>query len=221
MVLLDLVFHKLSKKSLRWKKRKRREKKVEKAGTKAAAPSQPDCLDSSRSDHSAGSKESASWQMLRQRFELTRSMGFGRGRKKGKLRARESSQDEPALEKRERERQLKNAKREVISRAEEECRRWKKRKRREKKVEKAGTLPEAAAPSQPARLDGSRSDHLAGSKESASWRALSDRFVLTRSTGLGRGRKKGKNFTSFLISSRGTRFLIFDWWFLIQTWQPP
>ena len=37
-----------------------------------------------------------------------------------------------------RERQLKSAKREVISRAEEECWRWKKRKRREKEVEKAG-----------------------------------------------------------------------------------
>ena len=36
---------------------------------------------------------------------------------------------------------------------------WKKRKRREKKVEKAGIDPAVAAPSQPDRLDGSRSDH--------------------------------------------------------------
>ena len=40
--------------------------------------------------------------------------------------------------------------REVFSRAEEECWRWKKRNRREKKVEKAGLDPAAAAPSQPA-----------------------------------------------------------------------
>ena len=46
--------------------------------------------------------------------------------------------------------------------------RIKKRKRREKKVEKAGIDPAAAAPSQPDRLDGSCSDHSAGSKESAS-----------------------------------------------------
>ena len=70
--------------------------------------------------------------------------------------------------------------------AEEECRRWKKRKRREEKVEKAGLDPAAAAPSQPDRLDGSRSDHSAGSKESASWRALRQWFGLTRSTGLGK-----------------------------------
>ena len=49
-------------------------------------------------------------------------------------------------------------------RAEEECWRWKKRNRREKKVEKAGLDPAAAAPSQPDRLDGSRSDHSAVQK---------------------------------------------------------
>ena len=35
-------------------------------------------------------------------------------------------------------------------------------------MEKAGIDPATAAPSQPDRLDGSRSDHSAGSKESAS-----------------------------------------------------
>ena len=42
--------------------------------------------------------------------------------------------------------------------------------RREREVEKAGIDPAAAAPSQPDRyrLDGSRSDHSDGSKESAS-----------------------------------------------------
>ena len=60
-----------------------------------------------------------------------------------------------------------------MPRAEEEYWCWKTRKRREKKVEKASLdSAAAAAPSQPDRLDGSRSDHLVGSKESASWRAL-------------------------------------------------
>ena len=52
-------------------------------------------------------------------------------------------------------------------------------------MEKAGIDPAAAAPSQPDRLDDSRSDHLAGSKESDSWRALRQRFKLTRSTWVG------------------------------------
>ena len=52
---------------------------MEKAGLDpaAAVPSQPDCLDGSRSDNSTGSKESASWQALRQRFGLKQSMGVG------------------------------------------------------------------------------------------------------------------------------------------------
>ena len=53
-------------------------------------------------------------------------------------------------------------------------------------MEKAGIDPATAAPSQPDRLDGSRSDHSAGSKASASWRALRQRFGLTRSTGIGK-----------------------------------
>ena len=43
----------------------------------------------------------------------------------------------------------------------------KRRKRREKKVEKAGLDLAAVVPSQPDRPDGSYSDRLAGSKESA------------------------------------------------------
>ena len=174
-----LAFSSAEEEFWRWKKRKRREKKVEKAGIDpvAAAPSQPNRLDGSRSDHSAGSKESASWWVLRQRFGLTRSKGVRKREKEGKeTSVREQPGQTSAREERERERererQLKSAKREVISRAEEEFWRWKNRKRREKKVEKAGFDPAAAAPCQPDRLDGSRSDHSAGSKESASWRAL-------------------------------------------------
>ena len=97
-----------------------------------------------------------------------------RGRKKGKKRERETSQDEPALEKG--ERQLKSAKIEIVSCREENYRflqerRSRKRRRREEK-EKKGTRTgielAAAAPSQPTRLDVSRSDHSAASKETAS-----------------------------------------------------
>ena len=74
----------------------------------AAAPSQPTRLDVSRSDHSAASKETASFGLT-----VTRSMGVGQREKEGKeKRERESSQDEPALEKG--ERQLKSAKIEII-----------------------------------------------------------------------------------------------------------
>ena len=59
-------------------------------------------------------------------------------------------------------------------------------------MEKAGIDPAAAAPSQPDRLEVSRSDHLGGSKESASRRALRQRFGLTRSTGVGMREKGGK-----------------------------
>ena len=41
------------------------------------------------------------------------------------------------------------------------------------------SFPTAAAPSQPTRLEVSRSDHSAASKETASWRALRQRFGLT------------------------------------------
>ena len=66
-----------------------------------------------------------------------------------------------------------------------ECRRqtlWRRREEKEKKVARAGIEPTAAAPSQPTRLDVSRSDHSAASKETASWRALRQWFGLTRST---------------------------------------
>ena len=97
------------------RRREEKEKKVTRAGIEptAAAPSQPARLDVSRSDHSAGSKESASLRAVhvRTRFGLTRSTGVGQREKEGKE-ARESSQDEPALEKG--ERQLKSAKIEII-----------------------------------------------------------------------------------------------------------
>ena len=83
----------------------------------------------------------------------------------------------------------------LTPRAEEEYWRWKKKKRREKKVEKAGIDLAAAAPSQPDRLDGSRSDHSAGSKELASnsWRALRQRFGLIDTlNGGGKREKEGK-----------------------------
>ena len=52
--------------------------------------------------------------------------------------------------------------------------------------------PTAAAPSQPTRLDVSRSDHPAASKETAPCRALRQRFGLTRSMGVGQREKEGK-----------------------------
>ena len=48
----------------RWRKRERARAGIEPT---AAAPSQPDCPGVSRSDHSAGSKESASWRALEPR----------------------------------------------------------------------------------------------------------------------------------------------------------
>ena len=55
---------------------------------------------------------------------------------------------------------------------EREERKRRRREEKEKKVTRAGIEPTAAAPSQPTRLDVSRSDHSAASKETASWRAL-------------------------------------------------
>ena len=46
---------------------------------------------------------------------------------------------------------------------EREERKRRRREEKEKKVTRAGIEPTAAAPSQPARLDVSRTDHLAGS----------------------------------------------------------
>ena len=64
-------------------------------------------------------------------------MGLVRGRKKGKKRERESSQDEPALEKG--ERQLKSAKIGIISCIEEKyrfCKRGEKEKKKKKRRER-------------------------------------------------------------------------------------
>ena len=100
-------------------------------------------------------------------------MGVGQREKEGKeARKRESSQDEPALEKG--QRQLKSAKIEIMLcreekyRFEREERKRRRREEKEQKVTRAGIEPTAAAPSQPTRLDVSRSDHSAASKETAS-----------------------------------------------------
>ena len=58
---------------------------------------------------------------------------------------------------------------------------------KEKKVEKVGINPAAAAPSQLDRLDVNRSDHLVGSKESASWQVQTDHI-----NGDGKREKEGK-----------------------------
>ena len=51
---------------------------------------------------------------------------------------------------------------------EREERKRRRREEKEKKVTRAGIEPTATAPSQPTRLDVSRSDHSAASKETAS-----------------------------------------------------
>ena len=56
-------------------------------------------------------KKSASWQGLSSRFGLARSMGCGKREKEGKQGEKEGSQDKPSP--REKERQLKSAKREA------------------------------------------------------------------------------------------------------------
>ena len=75
-----------------------------------------------------------------------------------------------------------------ISFEREERKRRRRCERKRKKMVRVGIQPTAAAPSQPARQDVSCSDHSGGSKESASWRALKQRFGLTQSMGYGRGR---------------------------------
>ena len=97
---------------------------MEKAGLDpaAAAPSQPDRPDGSRSDHSAGSKESAFVMSFKATVQTDTVDGGGKREKEGKeLSVREQPGRTGAREERERERQLKSAKRAVISRAEEEC----------------------------------------------------------------------------------------------------
>ena len=62
-----------------------REKERERGSNlRAAAPSQPDCPGVSRSDHSAGSKESASWRALELRSDWHGRLGVGKREKEGK-----------------------------------------------------------------------------------------------------------------------------------------
>ena len=63
----------------------------------AAAPSQPDCPGVSHSDHSASSKESASWRAL----GLLSDLGVGRREKEGKETSGRGSQDELVQDKEE------------------------------------------------------------------------------------------------------------------------
>ena len=77
-----------------------REKERERQGIEptAAEPGQPDCPGVSRSDHSAGSKESASWRavVLELRSDWHgRDWGLWRGRKKGTKQAEEGARTNP------------------------------------------------------------------------------------------------------------------------------
>ena len=67
----------------------------------AAAPSQPDCPGVSCSDHSAGSKESASWRALGLHSDWHGRLGGWKREKEGKETSRRGSQDEPAQDKEE------------------------------------------------------------------------------------------------------------------------
>ena len=82
----------------RWRNRERARARIEPT---AAAPSQPDCPGVSRSDHSAGSKESASWRALELRSDWHGRLGVGRREKEGKETSWRGSQDEPAQDKEE------------------------------------------------------------------------------------------------------------------------
>ena len=62
---------------------------------------QPDCPGVSRSDHSAGSKESASWRALGLRSDWHGRLGLGGGRKKGKKQAEEAARTNRRRTKRE------------------------------------------------------------------------------------------------------------------------
>ena len=77
----------------------------------AAAPSQPDCLGVSCSDHSAGSKESASWRALELRSDWHGRLGVGRREKEGKETSGRGSQDEPAQDQEENGSWMNSAKR--------------------------------------------------------------------------------------------------------------
>ena len=82
----------------RWRKRERARAGIEPT---AAAPSQPDCPGVSCSDHSAGSKESASWRALELRSDWHGRLGVGRREKEGKETSGRGSQDEAAQDKEE------------------------------------------------------------------------------------------------------------------------
>ena len=80
----------------RWRKRERARAGIEPT---AAAPSRPDGPGVSRSDHSAGSKESASWRALELRSDWHGQLGNWRREKEGKETSGRGSQDEPLLTK--------------------------------------------------------------------------------------------------------------------------
>ena len=80
-----------------------RERERARAGIEpaAAAPSQPECPGVSRSDPSAGSKESASWRASELGSHWHGRLGVGRREKEGKETSGRGSQDKPAQDKEE------------------------------------------------------------------------------------------------------------------------
>ena len=90
------LFLSVIRKCRHWRKRERAGAGIEPT---AAAPSQPDCPGVSRSDHSAGSKESASWRALELRSDWHGRLGVGKREKEGKETSRRGSQDKPAQDK--------------------------------------------------------------------------------------------------------------------------
>ena len=139
----------------------RKDTKTSEFDKKKTAPSQPDCPCVSRSDHSAGSKESASWRALNLelRSDWHGRLGVGRREKEGKETSGRGSQDEPGQDKEENGSWTNSAKR-------DKCRRWRKRRKyrhwRKRERRRAGIEPTAAAPSQPDCPGVSRSDQSAG-----------------------------------------------------------
>ena len=92
----------------RWRKRERARAGIEPT---AATPTQPDCPRVSRLDHSAGSKDSASWRVLELRSDWNGRLGVGKKEKEGKETSRRGSQDEPAQDKEENGSWMNSAKR--------------------------------------------------------------------------------------------------------------
>ena len=127
----------------------------------AAAPGQPDCPRVSRSDHSAGSKESAPWRALGIRSDWHGRWGLGGGRKKGKKQVEEAARTN-------RRRTKKRMAAERTARR-DKYRHWRKKKFFvhfwEWERARAGIEPTAAAASQPDCPGVGRSDHSACSKE--------------------------------------------------------